>query len=215
MTRDSAMDKVSLTVRDTAWLIGVMLAAGGVVVGFQLAVLQRLSVVETKVDSLQQMARQAARVAAAAGVVVGVAGCSSTRGFMGTGIGATPIPEPQPAGFESVHWVAYAGGFLMVAIGAALFWLLDRPKAGAGMAVTGLCTLALALAAAHYGQELALASFVLLGCGIVGALGYMGWYAWTKRAQLREVVTKANGHLEGLSLTRPTARAVAKIKGNA
>lgn len=214
MTRETTpIDSVRLSVRDVVG-VGVLVAtATSAILWTQLAVYQRLAVLEAKVEALQRPAN-AARLAALPCLLL-LAGCSTTKGFLGTGIGAAPPAPAQPEGFGSVHWVGYAGGFLMVAIGAALFWLFDRPKAGAGMAFTGLSTLALALAAAYYGQELAFASFVLLGCGIVGALGYMGWYAWTKRAQLREVVTKANGHLEGLSLTRPTARAVAKIKGNA
>ena len=67
-----------------------------------------------------------------------------------------PAQPPQPEGFAAVHWIAYAGGFLMIVVGAALFWLLQQPKAGAGLAATGFCTIALALAAAF--------TFVL-GCG--------------------------------------------------
>jgi len=214
MTRDQSIDGVKLSVRDVVGVAVLVVTATSAILWTQLAVYQRLAVLESKVEQLQRTTAAAAKLAVLPCLLL-LAGCSTTKGLLGTGIGAAPPAPTQPEGFGSVHWVAYAGGFLMVAIGAALFWLFDRPKAGAGMAVTGLSTLALALAAAYYGQELAFASFVLLGCGIVGALGYMGWYAWTKRAQLREVVTKANGHLEGLSLTRPTARAVAKIKGNA
>ena len=143
-------------------------------------------------------------------------GCAAPGGFLGTGIGAPPPPPPaQPEGFAAVHWIAYAGGILMIVVGAALFWLLQQPKAGAGLFATGLCTMALALAAAYYGKTLALASFVLLGFGVVGAIGYILWYAWNKRSVLSEVVQKQNGSLDKSALTPKALKSVEKIQAAA
>lgn len=145
-----------------------------------------------------------------------VAGCSVDKGFLGTGIGATapPVVPPQPDGFAQIHWIAYAGGFLMLVGGAAMFWF-GQAKTGIGLAVTGLCTIALALAAAYYGRTLALASMLTLGTGILAAFGYMAWYAWKyhrKDEAFKEVVTKANGQLEALSLSAATVAAVDRAK---
>lgn len=150
-------------------------------------------------------------------VGVAVASCVSPGngnpgGFLNTGIGAPPPTPPQPEGFETVHWLAYAGGFLMIVVGAALFWLLQQPKAGGGLAATGFCTIALALGAAYYGKELALASMILMGAGILGGLGFLLWYAFRKKEQFAEVVTKANGQIERLDLTPSTALSVEHVK---
>ena len=141
-------------------------------------------------------------------------GCKTlpTGGFV---IGGPTAPEPQPEGFATVHWIAYSGGFLMVIAGALLFWLLQQPKSGAGLAATGLCTIALALASAFYGRELALASFILLGAGIVGALGYLLWYAWHKRVAFTEVVKEGNGQIEAMKLSPQTRRQVEIVKAKA
>ena len=127
-------------------------------------------------------------------------------------IGGPSVPDAQPEGFATIHWIAYAGGFLMFIAGVVMFWLLQQPKSGAGLAATGLCTIALALASAFYGRELALASFILLGTGIVGAIGYLLWYAWHKRAQFDEVVVKSNGNLPVAALSANTMKAVQKVK---
>lgn len=127
-------------------------------------------------------------------------------------IGAPSVPEAQPDGFATIHWIAYAGGFLMVIAGALLFWLLQQPKSGAGLAATGLCTIALALASAFYGRELALASFILLGAGIVGALGYLLWYAWHNSVAFTEVVKEGNGQIEAMKLSPQTRRQVEIVK---
>jgi hypothetical protein len=144
--------------------------------------------------------------------LVFLAGCAAPGGFLGTGIGAPPPPPAQPEGFAVVHWIAYAGGFLMIVLGAALFWLLQQPKAGAGLVATGLCTIALALAAAFYAKALAVGALILLGVGMAGAVGWLLLYAWNKRAQFREVVTQANGSIDVATLTPKAAAAVAKVK---
>ena len=151
-------------------------------------------------------------LAACIAAIAVVFGCSTTSGFLGTGIGAPPPAPPQPEGFQTVHWIAYAGGFLMIVVGAALFWLLQQPRAGGGLAATGFCTIALALGAAYYGKTLALASMLLMGIGIVGGLGYLLWYAFKKKAQVAEIVTKANGHLDGIALRDSTMRSVERVK---
>ena len=148
-------------------------------------------------------------------IVVLLAACSTEKGFLGTGIGAAPPPPaPQPEGFESVHWIAYAGGFVMLIVGSAMFWF-GQAKVGVGLLLTGLCTIALALAAAYYGKALAFGSMLTLGIGILAAFGYMGWYAYKyhrKKGQFEEVVKKANGHLDGVPLSPKTAAAVARAK---
>ena len=185
MTRTTDVDEVRLSVRDMVG-VGVLVAtATSAVLWTQLAVYQRLAVLESKVEALQSRSGAGAKAAAIAAGTTLLAGCSTTAGFLGTGIGAAKTVAEQPPGFESVHWVVYLASFAMFAVGAALA-IAKQYRAGCTLAICGILLGVAVSVAAYYGKLLALISAVALGASLLALVAAVAWYAFKYLRKRRE-----------------------------